>query len=113
VEVEDKDGRPVVEDQPFVVWVGETQDTAQDVVIEGKSKPKVGDEVKVWLKGILEAAGGYSPVNAIRDKAKMKGYPKTTYYRAASELELEHQRVAGSAYWTLPGVKLPGVELPK
>ena len=113
VEVESKDGTPVVESIPYIVWVGETSDTAQEVVIEGKSKPRIGDEVKEWLKGVLEAGGGYCPVNAIRDKARMKGYAKTSYYRAANELELEHQRVAGSAYWTLPGVKLPGPELPK
>ena len=113
VEVEDKDGKIVVESQPYIVWLGETADTAQEVVIEGKSKPRVGDEVKEWLKSLLETAGGYCPVNTIRDKAKMKGYPKTTYYRAASELALEHRRIAGSAYWTLPGVKLPSVEPPE
>lgn len=112
VEVEDRDGRPVMEDQPFIEWLGETQDTAQEVVIEGKSKPKLTDKAKEWLGAYLKEAGGFAPSDTIIRTGRALGYSKRTIHRSREQLGLRLHRSGNRALWLLEGVEVPAVPFP-
>jgi putative DNA primase/helicase len=109
VEVEDKDGRPVMEPHPFIVWLGETQDTAQDVVIEGRSSQRVTvtNKVKDWLQTYIRTAGGYAPSDVILRTAKVLGYSERTVHRARGELKLQTHWAGHRTLWAFEGVEIP------
>ena len=110
VEVEGKDGSPATVDVPYILWLGATDDTAQGVVIgdrNGAPKPKVTDTAKVWLKGHLEAAGGYAPAEMVITAAEAQGYSRSTVNRARQQLGLRVVWVGRASCWALKGVTLP------
>src|SRR5216683_2045345 len=110
IEVEDKHGRPVKEEQPYIMWLEETSSTAQEVVIGGEGEKTVpkSTTVKQWLKTFLESAGGYATSSDVRDAAKAAGYSQTTLYRAVSQLQVK-QTWGGehTSLWALPDVTVP------
>ena len=108
VEVEDKYGKPVMEDQPYIVWLEETKSTAQEVVIGGEGKPVSKSEtVRGWLQTYLEAAGGYALSADVSKAAAELGYSKTTLYRACGQLKVKQTWVGRATCWALPGVVVP------
>ena len=115
VEVEGKNGPELVE-QPYIVWIEQTERTAHEVVIGDKgSKPKKGskaEEAKDWLHEFLESSGGYASANAIDTAAEAKGYGTTadgTLRRAKALLKLDTGWLGRDSYWGLRGaIPKPG-----
>ena len=109
IEVEDKRGKPVMEEQPYIVWLEETTSTAQEIVIDRDSsggKPKI-DVVKEWLRTYLEAAGGYAPAEAVAAAAAERSYSTSTLHRAKQQLKLKLGWIGRESHWALPNAELP------
>lgn len=109
IEVEDRYGRPTMEDQPYIEWLGETKSTAQEIVIDRQDTPKVNkiDPVKTWLQSHIEAAGGYAPADIITATAVERGYSISTLHRAKQQLKLRQGWVGRESHWALPNVDIP------
>jgi putative DNA primase/helicase len=109
IEVEDKRGKPVLEEQPYILWVEETSSTAQEVVIDrqGFTKTNKIEPVKNWLKSYLESAGGLAPAEKITAAAVELGYTTSTLNRARQQLRLKQGWVGRESHWALPGATFP------
>ncbi len=107
IEVEDREGKSVKEDTPYIVWLGTTQDTAQGVVIEGKVKPKVTDAVKEWLRNYLAQSGGCAFSDEVLKVSASLGYSERTVQRARGELKLAFGYTQRRTYWYFKGTAIP------
>jgi hypothetical protein len=109
IEVDDNRGKPVLEEQPYIVWLEETTSTAQEIVIDGREKPKTHktEAVKEWLKSYLELAGGLAPAEKITAAAIEQGYTMSTLNRARQQLRLKQGWVGRESHWALPGATFP------
>ncbi len=109
IEVEDKRGKPVLEEQPYILWVEETSSTAQEVVIDhqGSTKTNKIEPVKNWLKSYLESAGGLAPADKVTAAAVELGYSTSTLNRARQQLRLKQGWVGRESHWALPNATFP------
>jgi hypothetical protein len=112
VAVEDKDGKIVQVEQPYIVWLETTQDTAQDVVIgdkDGQPKKSKSKAAEIMLHEYLEKAGGWAESDKIKGALPFEG---GTLQRARASLKLWVAWTTGAdnrpvSVWGLPGVKKP------
>ena len=111
VSVEDKDGLMVEVDQPYIVWVETTQQTAQDVVIgdrDGVPKVSKAKQAEVMLHEYLMKEGGWASVDNVKLHLPFEG---NTLQRARANLKLwqtwAYVEGRPTSVWGLPGVKKP------
>ncbi len=109
IEVEDKRGKPVMEEQPYIIWLEETTSTAQEVVIDrqGSTKTNKIEPVKNWLKSYLESTGGLAPAEKVTAAAVELGYTISTLNRARQQLRLKQGWVKRESHWALPNATFP------
>jgi len=112
IEVEAEDGLKVMADTPYVQWIGKTESTAQEVVINGQAKPagrrfeKV-DAVSKWLRGFLDKTNGAAWSADILEAGAARGYSERTLRRYLTEkLHGDIRRVGMETQWVLPGAQL-------
>jgi archaellum biogenesis ATPase FlaH len=104
VEVEGDKGSETM-DAPYILWLEETQQTAQEVVIDGKASKGVSkvEAAKAWLQDYLQSVGGHAYVGSIILKAKEAGHGDRTLRRAADLLEVTDGWVGRESHWAMPG----------
>ena len=105
VEVETRDGRKVTKAHPLIHLVGETNSTAQEVIIEGKNavgRPKKSEACEEWLKKYLTSTGGYDTVNRIYARGEDEGYSERTLQRARENIGLAGRWIGGLKHWGFP-----------
>ena len=104
----DETGKPETVEIPHIVWLGKTDSTAQDVVINGlTAKPKTRVELAAeWLKSYLDEVGvaWYSEVKRIGSE---NGHGERNLQRALGTLRGYRSIPAGgtSSQWLRPGAQ--------
>lgn len=108
VEVSDRSGNKVMMETPFIQFLEETKSTAQDVVIDGKVKPREKTKVEVaaeWLKETLDEMGVAWSVDVVA-LGKENGFTYKALQRALGTLRgYKAVRANKQTQWLAPGRK--------
>jgi archaellum biogenesis ATPase FlaH len=102
------EAKPVVvegnaEYQPYVEWIGETEQTASDVLVGGASAGRPAEKVlgaKEWLADFLFA--GSQCASDVRQFGKKAGHSWATLRRAKEESNVRSVKQNNSWEWSLP-----------
>jgi archaellum biogenesis ATPase FlaH len=90
--------------QPFVEWLGETEQAAADVLIGGAPvgrPPEKTEGAKEWLAKFL--ADGEQTATDVEKFGKRAGYALRTLNRAKSVLGVRSEKIENRWCWILPG----------
>lgn len=100
------DGLP--EFQPYVEWLGGTEQSASDVLISGAPVGRPADktdDAKGWLADFLK--DGEQLATDVEKFGKRAGHAMRTLNRAKVELKVTSDKIDGRWCWVLPGIE-PG-----
>ena len=92
--------------QPVIKWVGETADSASDLMLGGKTRSDAKETAKDWLLGFL---GQSQQTSAdVQSFGKKQGHSWGTLQRAKEELKVQAFQQERKWYWELPKAGIEG-----
>ena len=85
--------------QPYVEWIGETDQSANDVLVPKQSRSTELEKASEWLKSLLRA--GPKRATDVEQEAAAVGFSDRTLKRAKAEVRVQSDKKGDGWYWQL------------
>jgi putative DNA primase/helicase len=88
--------------QPCVGWTGETEQSANDMLVFNGGRSTELDKAAEWLKNILTMGPMRAP--EVEQDGLEAGFSERTLKRAKNEIGVRSEKKIDGWYWELPGL---------